>query len=517
MNYYIIFLIILLIWLGFLYVINSYLKNNKNFSLYGPALMFKTEKGKKFIEKISRFKIWKKYGTFGIILSFIIMFGTLALLLWEATLVPLIPKSSVPSPLEALGLPGINPLIPIWYGILAIIIAVVIHEFSHGILTINQKMKINSLGILFFIIPVGAFVEPDEEELSKAPKLKRMRVYAAGATTNIVVAAIAALLFLSLFTGVTPIITHGAVITAVYSDPFNNLSSGMEVTNFNSTAITSITQFNSVMATPGSKVNTTIFYNNNLRDAELYAGVIIINVVSGTPAADAELKTGELITNINNITIYNAPILDNFLDNSRSGQLINISLLQYSDNSILPIYKSVTLMDKYTYYAQNDPASNNNSYKGHGFLGISSSYLGVAMMNVSEIPAIMSNPVGPITVQNLFHGFILFIALPFYGLAPLSNSLANLYNTPFYAPLFWITVNIIYWIFWLDLMLGMTNLLPAIPLDGGFLFRDAFSAFLHKMNFKIKNFDRAANIITGTLSILILFLILWLFIGPRIL
>ena len=516
MNYYIIFFVILLIWLGFLFIINFYIKNNKNFSLYGPALMFKTERGKKFIEKISRFKIWKKYGTFGIILSFIIMFGTLILLLWEATLVTAIPKSSAPSPLEALGLPGINPLIPIWYGLLAIIIAVVIHELSHGILTKNQNMKINSLGILFFIVPVGAFVEPDEEELAKAPRLKRMRVYAAGATTNIIVAVITALLFFSLFASVTPI-TQGAVITAVYTDPFNNLSPGMEITNFNNTTITTITQFNSEMVTPGSKVNTTIFYNNNFRNTELYGGVIIIDVLLGTPAAEAKLKTGELIANINNVTIYNTQILNNFLDNSRAGQMINISLLQYSETGILTVQKSIILMDKYAYYAQNAPGLNNNSYKGHGFLGISSSYLGVTMMNVSEIPAIMSNPVGPITVQNLFHGFILFIALPFYGLAPLSSSLANLYNTPFYAPLFWITVNVIYWIFWLDLMLGMTNLLPAIPLDGGFLFRDAFSIFLHKMNLKIKNFDRAANIITGTLSVLILFLILWLFIGPRVL
>ncbi len=516
MNYYLIFLIILIIWFGFLYAINSYLKNNKNFSLYGPALLFKTERGKKFIERISRNRIWKRYGDFGIILSFVIMFGTLALLIWEATLVPLIPKSSAPSPIEALGLPGINPLIPIWYGLLAIIIAVVIHEFSHGILTNTQKMKINSLGILFFIIPVGAFVEPDEEELSKAPRLKRMRVYAAGATTNIVVATIAALLFLSLFSGVTPI-AHGAVITSVYSDPFNNLNTGMEITNFNGTSINSTTQFNSVMISPGAKVNATVFYNNNFHNLKLYAGVMIVNVVAGTPAADSELKAGEIIKNINNVTIYNSQILANFLDSSLSGEMINISLLQYSSTGIMQISKSVTLMDKYAYYSQNDPAANNNSYKGHGFLGISSSYLGVAMMNVSLIPAIMSNPVGPITIQNLFHGFLLFISLPFLGLAPLSGSLASLYTTPFYAPLFWIIVNIIYWIFWLDLMLGMTNLLPAIPLDGGYLFRDAFSGFLHRLNLKIKNFDRAANIITGTLSVLILFLILWEFIGPRIL
>lgn len=515
MNYYIVFLLILIVWLGFVYFINSRIKDSKNFSLFGPALMFKTEKGKKFIEYISRLRGWKKYGDFGIILSFIIMFSTLALLIWEATLVPSIPKSSAPSPIEALGLPGINPLIPIWYGIIAIIVAVVIHEFSHGILTKNQNLKINSLGILFFIIPVGAFVEPDEEELSKAPRMNRMRVYAAGATTNIVVAGITALLFLSLFSGVTPI-THGAVITSVYSDPFNNLNSGMEITNFNGTPIDSITQFNAVTVTPGTEVNATVFYNNNLHNMKLYAGVMLIAVLPGTPAAQSALKTGEIIEGINNVTIYNTQVLSNFLDNSLANEVVTISLLQYSNNAIVQVTKSVTLMDKYSYYAQNDPASNSNAYKGHGFLGISSSYLGVAMMNVSEIPAIMSNPVGPINIQNLFHGFLLFISLPFLGLAPLSGSIASLYNTPFYAPLFWITVNVIYWIFWLDLMLGMTNLLPAIPLDGGYLFRDAFSGFLQKINLKIKNFDRAANIITGTISILILFLILWEFIGPRI-
>ena len=32
-----------------------------------------------------------------------------------------------------IGLPGLNPVIPLWYGILALVIAMVVHEFSHGI------------------------------------------------------------------------------------------------------------------------------------------------------------------------------------------------------------------------------------------------------------------------------------------------------------------------------------------------------------------------------------------------
>jgi membrane-associated protease RseP (regulator of RpoE activity) len=36
----------------------------------------------------------------------------------------------------------------------------------------------------------------------------------------------------------------------------------------------------------------------------------------------------------------------------------------------------------------------------------------------------------------------------------------------------WVVLQTIFWIFWLNLVLAVTNALPAVPFDGGYLFRD---------------------------------------------
>lgn len=87
-------------------------------------------------------------------------------------------------------LPGIQipqmPFIIPWYAWIGIIIAMVVHETSHGIQALGEKLKMKSAGILFFgILPCGAFVEPDERELRKAHEIKRLRVYSAGPSSNL--------------------------------------------------------------------------------------------------------------------------------------------------------------------------------------------------------------------------------------------------------------------------------------------------------------------------------------------
>ena len=49
--------------------------------------------------------------------------------------------------------------------------------------------------VLFGIIPVGAFVEPDEKQLEKMEKTKQTRVLVAGSSSNLIVSIIAFVLF----------------------------------------------------------------------------------------------------------------------------------------------------------------------------------------------------------------------------------------------------------------------------------------------------------------------------------
>lgn len=91
------------------------------------------------------------------------------------------------SPGGDLLLPGVN--LPFVEGIVALAIVLIVHEGAHAVLTRIAKVKLLSSGIVLFgIIPVGAFIEPDEERLMKTEKVRQTRVLVAGPTGNMMAA-----------------------------------------------------------------------------------------------------------------------------------------------------------------------------------------------------------------------------------------------------------------------------------------------------------------------------------------
>jgi membrane-associated protease RseP (regulator of RpoE activity) len=80
----------------------------------------------------------------------------------------------------------VNDFIPftfaVWLGLLA---TMVVHEFGHAVLCRVEGIRVKSMGVLMAVIPIGAFVEPDEEDQEKTKGLKKMRMFGAGITNNI--------------------------------------------------------------------------------------------------------------------------------------------------------------------------------------------------------------------------------------------------------------------------------------------------------------------------------------------
>ena len=104
-------------------------------------------------------------------------------------------------------LPGINPVLPVFYGWLAIICAMTIHEIAHGVVARNLGLRVKSSGLLFLIfIPIGAFVDVDETQIARARPRNSLRVMAAGVGANIVVAVVCILGVLLIVNGLTPVV-----------------------------------------------------------------------------------------------------------------------------------------------------------------------------------------------------------------------------------------------------------------------------------------------------------------------
>lgn len=101
--------------------------------------------------------------------------------------------------------PGLNPLFPIFYGWLGIVVAFIIHEGAHGVIARSLGLNVKSSGLLFLLfIPIGAFVDVDEEQIKKSKPKISARVMAAGVGGNIVVAAVCLLSVLVIVNGLTP-------------------------------------------------------------------------------------------------------------------------------------------------------------------------------------------------------------------------------------------------------------------------------------------------------------------------
>jgi len=172
------------------------------------------------------------------------------------------------TPTVNLLIPGINPYLPIAYGWLALIIAMVVHEGAHGVVARSLNMPVKSAGLLFFLIfPIGAFVEVDEKELKAARARDSTRVLAAGAGVNFVLAVVCLALLFNTVSTMTPAVKGEAVFSVfqnsstLYSPAYvAGIRPGDFVLSMNNIPIDSALK-NTAIYSPGNRVNLTVWRN----------------------------------------------------------------------------------------------------------------------------------------------------------------------------------------------------------------------------------------------------------------
>ena len=426
------------LWTAAIYVLHRRgLLAKYNLVPIGPLLMVKTVRGRDFIDRSARFRrLWRAFGDLSIFIVAFTMVGITALLIWEATLVSSIPPDRAPSPEMLLGIPGINPIIPLWYGIFALAIAVGLHEFMHGILARVAKVKIESLGLLFLIFPIGAFVEPAEAEMRALPRRERARIFSVGAAINMLLALVFGVIFSTMtLAGVEP----------------------------------------------------------------MQQGIGILDFTSDTaPARQAwpvSMEGHSVITEVNGTSTPTLAAFQAAMARTRPGD--NVSVVAWKADA------------SQTYFVTLGDGGGGRPVMGIFAIDTSTSYY------------------HPFTDVDRFGGvggaLLTYIALPFTGRSPLQEPTTDFYRlTGVWAGvpewLFYLIANTFYWLFWLNLMLGATNSLPAVPLDGGYVFKDGLESLLSRVRGGLEPSRREAiaRRVSHAFAFMILALILWQFIGPRI-
>lgn len=333
-------------------------------------------------------------------------------------------------PLANLGLPGINPYIPVFDGIVALIIAVVLHEGAHGVIARGLGVHVKSSGLLFLLfIPIGAFVDVDENELKTTKASYSGRILAGGAGVNFVVAIVSLLLLVA---------AVGAMVPAA-------------------------------------------------------SGAGITGVTTGSPAYNAGIRPGDIVTqldghNLTDLTTYLGPNT-----NFTAGQSVNLTV--YRGGKYLAVIP-VTL----TCCEEIENTTTGQIIAKYPIIGVNS----ISLSGIAAIPAQYAHP------SNLF----VFLCIPTFpdcqSRIPYSDALSSFYTSPLGSlgpPI----MNLLFWIFFLNLNLAGFNALPIYPLDGGQAFRVGVKALGRgKMS------DESAMRITTAATFIILAVLLGVLLGPYI-
>jgi len=167
--------IFLLYWLFVSVLDRKGILQKHNISTFGPLpiLMIRTTKGLKLLDILARPKVyWRIFANIGILLMFAGMIAMfLVIALSDIALYTSFLNGNVPQPgkynsaRNIFLIPGVNEFIPFTWGVIALIVTLVVHEFSHAILCRVENIRVKSMGILLALVPVGGFAEPDDDQL----------------------------------------------------------------------------------------------------------------------------------------------------------------------------------------------------------------------------------------------------------------------------------------------------------------------------------------------------------------
>lgn len=203
---YLIMLILLIIYIPIYLWVYKFPEKAMRFHLvkYGPCIMIKTHIGMKTINFISRYKrTLLFFGLFSRLISAILFLFVIYLMIIAVIMIPSRLGTHSMGIEYTLVIPGLNPILPIGYSIIALILAMIVHELGHGVQARANDARVNSTGLLYAIVPIGAFVEPNEEDMQKKSRRAQVDVYTAGIAVNTIVSVISISLMMMMCGGIS--------------------------------------------------------------------------------------------------------------------------------------------------------------------------------------------------------------------------------------------------------------------------------------------------------------------------
>jgi membrane-associated protease RseP (regulator of RpoE activity) len=501
-------------------------RESQRFRLVGPLLMLRTRAGKRTLSRIAKQRWWGRAADVFIALTVVAGLLMVVLVVWQNTLLfthTEAVREEPPQVEQALAIPGVNPVIPIGYGIFALLVALVIHEGGHGVMCRFSKLRVKSLGLLFFVVPIGAFVEPDEAELQGASLREKLRMFAAGPGPNMVLGAACVVLFSQAMLPALAVSNEGIAMMSV-SEGLPAEAAGVQEGEF----VTHVAYRNATLTDeardkleeryPGAAWSWNHTEGPASEDPDASPTSRTLNLTYTTPTGqqgtvevqpmdrhrwyaehapddnreayrDQPLVLGFQETRVRTIEAFQTTLDASFPaadwsfnhtagpaadDPDASPHPIRVELTLERDGTTRTVELEPT--DRYLHLEEVAPDANTDENKDQPFLG-------VGPADADRLEGILGNLISPFENQGI-QGAIFYLALPFINLQPFPGAFHEIFTaTGIFAgwgSAFWVTANSLYWLFWLNVVLGTFNALPMGPLDGGHMFRHSLHAWLRK-------------------------------------
>jgi Predicted membrane-associated Zn-dependent proteases 1 len=256
----------------------------------GPILTVHTKRGRAMLDRLAGpRRLWRLWANVGLGFALVILVGAFLLLLVNAARVlrdpP--PATAVNQPQNFLVIPGVNDFLPLAVApeiVIGLFLGMLVHEGGHGILSRVEGIEVESMGVvLLAFLPIGAFVEPEEESVESVDRGSRARMFAAGVTNNFLLTAIAfALLFGPVVgaVGVAPGAAIGGVFPGSPADQAG-IEGGDRIVGVQGEAVETNADLGDTLAAGDADTVTVTTADGG--ESRIDRSVLITGVVEGSP------------------------------------------------------------------------------------------------------------------------------------------------------------------------------------------------------------------------------------------
>jgi membrane-associated protease RseP (regulator of RpoE activity) len=276
----------------------------------GPILTLHTKRFHDLLDRLAApRRAWRAWGNFGIGVAFVVMVGAFAFFAFAAlaTLQNPPAQTAINQPRNVLVIPGVNDFLPLSVApdiLLGLAAGLVVHEGGHGIMCRVGDIDVESVGLAFLaVLPIGAFVEPDEDSRRRASRGDQTRMFAAGVINNFALTVVAFALLFGPVMGMISVAPGAAVGGALPGTTADSagLGYGDRITAVNGTEIEDNDHLDRVLADlEGSAVELTIDEGGETRTTVVERELVVTSVLRNASFQDPERpRTGWAIVAVN--------------------------------------------------------------------------------------------------------------------------------------------------------------------------------------------------------------------------